>query len=133
MASADERSRVLREQLENLPTAMDQHGVRLQLSPGAWGGMVVEYLHCSERIDFGPMLEGLPDDMCPCPHWGYMLKGAMHIRYGDGAEEVIREGDVCYLPEGHTLWCEAGSTVIFFSPEAEQKTVGEHVFRKMQG
>lgn len=122
----------MREQKENMPVAMEQPGLKL-LSPGAWGGIVVEYLDCTERIDFGPMLEGLPDDRCPCPHWGYMVKGAFHVQYADGTEEVIKSGDVYYMPEGHTGWCEPGSAMILFSPEAEAKVVAEHFAKKMQG
>ena len=122
----------MREQMTNMPVALDQPGLKL-LCPGTWGGMVVEYLECTERIDFGPMLEGLPDDKCPCPHWGCMLRGAMHLQYADGTEEVIKDGDVCYTPKGHTAWCEPGSAMVLFSPEAEQKVVAEHIAKKMQG
>jgi hypothetical protein len=62
-----------------------------------------------------------------------MLKGALHIEYADKTEEVIREGDVCYMPKGHTGWCEAGAAIIFFSPEAEANQVAEHVAKMMQG
>jgi len=65
----------MREQLAQLPVAMDQSGMRV-LTPGAWGGMVVELIESTERVDFSPMLKGLPDDRCPCPHWGYMVRGA---------------------------------------------------------
>jgi hypothetical protein len=121
----------MRDKIQKLPVAMEQPGLRI-FSPGTWGGMVVEYFECDERIDFGPMLEGLPDDKCPCPHWGYMLKGAMHIQYADGTEEVINGGDVCHMPKGHTAWCEADSAMILFSPEAESNQVAEHVAKKMR-
>ena len=49
----------MREQLEKMPVAMELSGFRL-LSPGSWGDLVVEYFECEEKIDFGPMLEGLP-------------------------------------------------------------------------
>ena len=29
--------------------------------------------------DFGPLLKGLPNDRCPCPHWGYVLKGRLRV------------------------------------------------------
>ena len=122
----------MREQTDNLPVAMEQPGFKL-LSPGTWGGMVVEYLECTERIDLRPMLEGLPDDKCTCPHWGYMLRGALHSQYAEGTEEVIRSGDVFYMSKGHTGWFEAGSAMIFFSPEVEQRVIAEHLAKKMQG
>lgn len=122
----------MREQIGKMPIAMEQPGIKL-LSPGTWGGMFVEYLECTERLDFGPLLEGLPHNLCPCPHWGYMLEGALHIQYADGTEEVIGEGDACFMPKGHTGWFEAGSAVILFSPEAESRQVSEHIAKKMQG
>ena len=122
----------MREQKENMPVIVEQPGFKA-LSSGTWGGMVVEYFECTERIDVSPMMKGLPDDKCPCPHWGYMLKGALHIQYTDGTEEVIEDGDVFYMPEGHTGWFEPGSAMIYFSPEAELKVVAEHVAKKMQG
>lgn len=115
-----------------MPIAMDTAGFKL-LVPGAWGGMMVEYFECSERLDFAPVLAGLPDDTCPCPHWGYMLRGAFHVEYVDGTEEVIGAGDACYMPEGHTGWCEAGSAMLLFSPEAESRRVQEHIGRAMGG
>ena len=27
--------------------------------------------------DLAPLFEGLPDDRCQCPHWGYVLRGKL--------------------------------------------------------
>jgi hypothetical protein len=114
---------------------MEQPGFKMSTldSPDTWGGMVVEYLECNQRFDFGPLFEGLPDSQCPCRHWGYVLKGALHMQYSDGNEEVIREGDACYMPRNHTGWCEADSAMIFFSPEDEAHELAELMAKKMQG
>lgn len=109
---------------------MDQSGFKLR-TPGAWGGMVVEYCECAERIDVSPMFTGLPGDKCPCFHWGYMLRGAFHAEYADGSEEVIQEGDIYYLPGAHTGWFEPGSAMIVISPETEAKVVHEHIAKAM--
>lgn len=122
----------MREQLDQLPVAMDQSGMRV-LTPGAWGGMVVELVESTERIDFSPMFRGLPDDRCPCPHWGYMVRGTCHMEYADGSEEVIRQGDAYYMPAAHTGWMEADSAMLVFSPEAEAKILQEHFARLMGG
>lgn len=120
----------MRQRVDEMPVAMDQSGLKL-LTPGSWGGMVVEYFECADRFDFATILSGLPDDMCPCPHWGYMLKGACHMEYGDGSEEVIRQGEAYYMPGTHTGWVEPGSAMLVFSPEAEAKVVQEHIARSM--
>ncbi len=59
----------MREQVQAMPVTMEQPGLRMQqvVSPEAWGGMVVEYFECADRIDFGPMFVGLLNDLCPCP------------------------------------------------------------------
>jgi len=123
----------MREQVQQMPVAMEQPGLKMLKvdSPETWGGVVVEYFECDQRIDFGPMFEGLPENQCPCPHWGYVLKGALHIQYGDETEEVMREGDVCYIPKGHTGWSEAGSAMIILSPEAEAHQLAELLAKKM--
>ncbi len=122
----------MREQLGNMPVAQELPGFKLS-SPGTWGGLLVEYIDCAEKLDLRPMLEGLRDDLCPCPHWGYMLQGATYLKYQDGTEEVISEGEAFYMPEGHTGSIEAGSKMILFSPEAESMQVAEHTAKKMQG
>jgi len=47
---------------------------------------------------------GLPNELCQCPHWGYMLKGKALLRLSDGRELDINEGDVYYCPPGHKLY-----------------------------
>ena len=56
VASPSEEKEVstTREQIQKVPVAMEQPGFRT-LSPGTWGGMVVEYFECDQRIDFGPV------------------------------------------------------------------------------
>ena len=73
----------------------------------------------------------LPNDKCHCPHWGYVLKGAINLRYTDGEVEVVKAGEVFYLPSGHAAWCEEDMAMIDFSPEKEFNEVMEHVASKM--
>jgi hypothetical protein len=64
--------------------------------------MAALYVKLAKGSDFSPVLKGLPDDLCQCPHWGYVLKGTLHLRYKDGHEEIARVGDLWYTPPGHT-------------------------------
>jgi mannose-6-phosphate isomerase-like protein (cupin superfamily) len=66
-----------------------------------WDDMRVAIVSVPAGTDFGPLLEGHPNDRCPSPHWGYVLKGRLKIQSDDG-EEILRGGDVYYLPAGHT-------------------------------
>jgi hypothetical protein len=70
----------------DLPVTMEAPGTKM--SDANWGGMAVGYRELPAGTDFTPLLEGLPDDACQCPHWGYVIKGAVHVRYTDGTEEV---------------------------------------------
>ena len=38
-------------------------------------GYAIEFVTFKQDIDSTPMLKGLPNDQCHCPHWGYVLKG----------------------------------------------------------
>ena len=104
----------------------------LQDLPVAWAGMMVAYQELPAGLDATPLLEGLPDDKCPCPHWGYVVKGSIHLGYVDGTEEVVKAGEVFYMPEGHTAWTDEEVAFIEISPESEYRVVMEHVARKQQ-
>jgi quercetin dioxygenase-like cupin family protein len=76
-------------------------------------------------------LEGLEHNSCQCPHWGYVVEGAVLIKYDDGTEEKLNAGDVFYLPPGHTAIVEKDLKMIDFSPEDELKKVMEHIGKKL--
>jgi hypothetical protein len=116
----------MKEQIKNMPVVIEMPEFKI-LSPGVWGGMAVKYFEYSKKIDLIPIFEGLPGNNCTCLHWGYMLKGALHNQYADGTEEIIEAGDMCSMPKKHTSWFEAGSAMVFFSPEADQKIVTENI------
>ena len=73
---------------ENLPVTLELPGVTIRSTP--WNGMAALYVKLAAGSDFTPVLKGLPDDLCQCPHWGYVLKGTLHLRYKDGREEIAR-------------------------------------------
>jgi hypothetical protein len=115
---------------EDLPLEMDWGGIKI-FATGGLGDQDVNYMELSAGFDFGPLLEGLPNDMCPVPHWGFVTKGSIHFRYSDGTEEVVREGEVFYSPAGHTVWVEEDSAMLFFSPEQEHSELDDHFNSKM--
>lgn len=110
---------------DDLPVTMDQPGMKGQMIE--WGGMNVNRMQLEKDVDVTPMLKGLPDDLCPCPHWGYILKGTFHIRYKDNREEVIRAGELYYLPPGHTAWVDEDIDFVEFSPSEEHNAVLKHI------
>jgi hypothetical protein len=94
-------------------------------------GYTVNFVSIRESHDLAPMLAGLPGGKCSCPHWGYVLKGRITVRYGDH-EEVIEAGDAFYMPPGHAPEAEAGTELIQISPADELATVEAAIMQSMQ-
>jgi hypothetical protein len=85
-----------------------------------------------QDIDATPLMKGLPDDRCQCPHWGYVLKGKLTFRYVD-REEVFEAGDAFYTPPGHVpVKHEPGTDIVMFSPAEELKKTDAVIMKNMQ-
>src|SRR6266566_223554 len=79
-------------------------------------GYTVSFVEFRQDIDATPLLKGLPDDRCQCPHWGYVLSGKVTFTYADH-EEVFEAGDAFYTPPGHVPVANAPDSVLVqFSP-----------------
>lgn len=115
--------------------------VPLEMKQGAietrgvdWGEITVRVVDLPPGIDFTPMFKGLPGDLCQCPHWGYVQRGEIHVRYADGTEEVTRASELYYWPGGHTGWSgPEGVAFLEFSPTDEITPVLTHLAAAMAG
>ena len=105
---------------ESIPTTMQSPDTTMRAQPN-FGGMTV----CFNE------LQGLDNDSCHCPHWGYVLEGAMLVIYDDGKEELLTKGDVFYMPSGHTAIVKEDVKLIDFNPTKEFNEVITHVGMKM--
>jgi hypothetical protein len=85
----------------------------------------------SADADLTPLLKGLPNDQCQCPHWGYVFRGRMWWRFGD-REEVHEAGDAFYIPPGHTSGAAGGSEFLIFSPSDLMAELEAHMTRRAQ-
>ena len=94
-------------------------------------GYTVSFTLFREDTDSAPLMKGLPDDRCQCPHWGYVVSGKMTFRYADG-DEVFEAGDAFYTPPGHIPLVEAGTEIVQFSPADELRTTEEAMMKNMQ-
>jgi len=97
-----------------------------------WGDMNVAWESWAAGLDATDMFKGLPDDRCQCPHWGFVIKGQMRIKYANH-EEIINAGDVYYLPPGHIPVMEQDTELIEFSPKGEYQKTMEVAQRNMSG
>jgi hypothetical protein len=96
------------------------------------GGYTVNFVEFHQDIDATPLMKGLPDDRCQCPHWGYVLKGKLTYRFAD-REETYEAGDAFYQPPGHVpVNHEPGSEIVQFSPTDELKKTEEVMQKNMQ-
>ena len=97
-----------------------------------WGDLRSMIISLPAGTDLAPLLQGLPGDLCPCPHWGYVVKGRIRVRYAEG-EETIQAGDLFYLPPGHAPLVEEDVEFVEFSRPAEFQPVLDHLARAAAG
>ena len=95
-------------------------------------GFTVNFVTITQTHDLRPMLASLPGGNCSCPHWGYVLKGRMIVRYTDH-EETIEAGDAFYMPPGHAPEAEEGTEIIQFSPSDQLAELEAAIAKAMQG
>ena len=82
-------------------------------------GYRIGFTEFRQDIDATPLMDGLPDGMCQCPHWGYVLAGKVTFRFAD-RDEIYEAGDAFYTPPGHIpVKHEPGSEILMFSPTDE--------------
>jgi len=94
-------------------------------------GYAVNFTSIVQSHDLAPMLAGLPGGRCPCPHWGYVFKGRVIVRYDDH-EEVLEAGDAFYMAPGHAPEAEAGTELLEFSPKEQLAQVEAAIVASMQ-
>jgi hypothetical protein len=95
-------------------------------------GYTVNFVEFHQDIDATPLLKGLPDDRCQCPHWGYVMTGRIVYRFVDH-DEVCEAGEAFYLPPGHIpVKHEPGTTIVQFSPTEPLRETEAAMQRNMQ-
>ena len=112
----------------DVPTTIESEEVVIQ--EAEWADIHVGFETYNEEFDLAPLLKGLPDDRCQCPHYGYVLKGRMTVRYAD-REEVINAGDAYYMVPGHAPVMEASTEIVEFSPKDEFRKTMEVAERNL--
>ncbi len=121
---------------EDVPVKIDVPGATARQQTefgdaGPYGKISGEYFSFGAGTDIAPLLHGLEDDMCQCPHWGYVLSGSTVTTYTNGEQETASKGDLFYWPPGHSVKAEDGAEIILFSPQEEHNQVIDHILRKI--
>jgi len=112
-----------------MPIRLEAGGVCIQAQD--WADLNVARIRFPKGADATPLLEGMPQNLCQCPHWGMVLNGSIHVRYGDGSEEIVRAGEVYYWPPGHTVWVDEDYEAVEFSPSRPMGEVIDHLKSKL--
>jgi hypothetical protein len=110
---------------DEAPIAIEGDGVELR-TQDVGGDMSVAFVRLPKGADLRPALVGLPDDLCPCPHWGYMLSGRVRMHTGLGTEDYDA-GQVFYWAPGHAPEALEDSEYVDFSPTRQFTPVIEHI------
>lgn len=116
----------------NIPGAIARQQMNFGDTTG-FGMISSEYFTLAAGTDIAPLLQGLKDDLCQSPHWGYVLKGKLIITYSNGEQETVDGGDLFYWPPGHTVKVEEDADVVLFSPQHEHGAVIDHMLEKLAG
>ena len=119
---------------EDIPVKIDAPGAIARQLPDfgiASGAIGAEYFTLGAGTDLAPLLEGLDDDMCHGPHWGYVVGGDVVVSYLDGTTERCTTGDVFHWPPGHSVRVEQDAELVMFSPQAEHTAVMDHILAKL--
>ena len=95
------------------------------------GDLAAEYLSLGAGTDIAPLLQGLENDACQAPHWGYVLAGEVVVSYTDGTTDRCTTGDCVYWPSGHSVRVEQDAELILFSPLDQHAAVFDHMKAKL--
>ena len=79
------------------------------------GGYSVCFESHTADAELGALFRGLPDNRCPLPRWGYVIKGKVGFVFPD-RKETFEAGDAYYVPPGHVPVHYAGAEIVEFSP-----------------
>jgi hypothetical protein len=96
------------------------------------GLMTLELSRVKKGFETSELLRGLPGDLCPVSHWGYVVRGSFRIRTPD-SEERVQAGQSYYATPGHTLLVDEDCEVVDLSPTEERRIRTEHFERKLAG
>ena len=108
----------------DLPVAVAAEGVDFRAQ--AFGEMSVAWVKLAAGADLRPALEGLPGDMCQCPHWGYMLRGDLRMHNPTGTQ-TYHAGEAFYWAAGHAPEAITDCEYIDVSPTDGIQAVLRHV------
>lgn len=110
---------------QQAPVAIEGDGVELR-SQEIGGDMTAAFVRLPKGADLRPALAGMPDDLCQCPHWGFMVSGRIRMHTAAGAQ-TYEAGQAFYWGPGHAPEALEDAEYIDFSPTRALAPVIEHI------
>jgi hypothetical protein len=117
--------------IDAMPTEIDNGD--LQTRYLELGEMAIRHARVPAGADMSPLLQGLPGDRCPSPHWGIVLEGSIHVELADGSVETVRAGEVYHWPAGHTATTDEPVVFLEVGPVHQMRQFNEHVTQVFAG
>lgn len=111
--------------IDQMPVEID-HG-ELQTRYLELDGMAIRHARVPAGADMSPLLQGLPGDRCPSPHWGIVLAGSIKMVHRDGTAETARAGEVYHWPAGHTGTTDEPVEFLEIGPVEQMRQFNQHV------
>ena len=96
------------------------------------GKISCEYFSLSAGVDTTTLFQGLEDNLCQSPHWGFVLQGQITTIDAKGTQETVKANDLFYWPPGHNVKVDADAEIIMFSPQHEHSHVINHMIEKVK-
>ncbi|MCK9897963.1 hypothetical protein [Frankia sp. AgB32] len=85
-----------------------------------WGDMEVGLTTVDAPMDVTESyrIGGMPGNVCPCPHYGYIFSGTIRAVYPDSdiPDEVATAGEAYFFPAGHVLVYEEPTKALELNP-----------------
>lgn len=117
--------------LSDLPILVESPGMASRFAH--WGELDIAVETIAAGRDSTQLFHRVfPDGRCPVPHWGYLVKGRMRIKYPD-REEVISAGEAWYMRPGHIPTTEEDVVDIVFTLAGEYQKVMAAIARGSSG
>ena len=83
-------------------------------------------------FDSAPYYRGLPNDMCPCEHWCYLVRGRLRYRFANGDAREVEAGDAFHIGAGHLADVLEDTELIEFSRSKDYRRKAEHLERRSE-
>lgn len=90
------------------------------------GEMAITFYRLPAGADARPLLEGMPDHNCPCPHWGYVISGRLRIHTADGHHDVAA-GQAFHVGPGHAPETLEDTQMFEVSPARESRELNAYL------